>query len=185
MPEGVVNPVSLVVVSLEAAKEIKGIQRIAVKAYIDPTAYSAFKVREDIVEHFGIKEAPEGLATTDVVFQPKKKAGTVATTKKIDTVTSKNAGSRFVGGQYLIGKAIRIPCGTGLKRNIKGVKKDISGVTIRVPSHMTDIAICLWINTCFGEATKKPKYFVSSSGATVFITPSFTDKANLPNKKNE
>lgn len=173
---------------IDEAEQIKGSQQLTVcRAMVDPTAYCLFQVQEHIIKHFEIDPVPDNLADSDEMFRPRKKAATGATAgTKRDTVQSTGAGDRIrekSGG--IVGKAIRIPTGGGMVRNIKGKQTPIKFVTIRVPSIMSDIAICLWINTCFKQTTKKPSYFKKAAGGRVEINSAFSDKAKLPNKKNE
>ncbi len=165
---------------IEEAKLTKGNQQLSIaKAYVDPTSFCSFMVREDILLHLKIDPIPDGLQDTDKAFFPRKKAA--ATTKKINTASSLGAGLSSRKTKTIVGRAIKIPTGGGLTR--KG--KPIKFVKIRVPAFMSHAAICLWINTCFKQANKKPAYFISESGGRIDIYPTFVNKANLPNKKNE
>lgn len=164
-------------------QELKGNQSIVCKAYVDPTSYCNFRIKEDVFNYFGIK-IPSTITDTDVVYVAKRKATT--TTKKLNTVNSLKAGNIAKSEGILIGRAIKVPCsgGTGIIRKIKGALKPIKFVTIRLPASMSLAAVCLWINTCFSEASKRPTYFITQAGARVSINAGFTDKANLSNKKN-
>ncbi len=170
---------------IELAKATKGGQSILCAAFVDPSSYCRFKIKEDILLHFDIDPVPDYMTDSDVVFAPKKKTTTTGGTgKKLETVKSTGAGSLSSSESKLIGDRIKIPCGTGLVRKVKGVLKQIKFVSIRVPASMNLTAKCLWINTCFKQASKKPTYFITEAGARVSINASFTDKTKLPNKKN-
>ncbi len=156
-------------------------------AYVDPTSYVTFRVREDVIKHFAIDAAPASLAAGDVPYTPRKKATTTpTTTKEVTTVTETGAGSISNGKRSIVGRVVKIPTGgTGITRKVNGVVKPVKEVTIRVPSAMTYSAVILWINTCFKDAAKKPTFFRTQAGGTVRINSTFTDKTKLPNKKNE
>jgi Tfp pilus assembly protein PilZ len=168
------------------AKAKKGGQSILCTGFVDPSSYSRFRIKEDVLLHFEIDPVPDYLVDTDVVFTPKKKAGTgTGTGVKLNTVNSTTAGNLSKSETKLIGRAIKVPCGTGLTRKTKGGTKSIKSVTIRLPMSMSLTAICLWINTCFKSSTKKPGYFFTQAGARVNINSAFTEKSKLPNKKND
>jgi len=169
---------------IKAAKSKKGIQSVTVFATVDPTSYTQFKVREDLIEHFGIKPVAASVTDGDQVFIPKKKTKAASTGKKPITISSGGGGS-MGGTSKLIGRAIKIPTGGSYQRKVKGVAKNINEVTIRVPSCMSLLAIALWINTAFTEKTKTPTYFKTPAGTRVFLNGSFAAKDKLANKKNE
>ena len=158
-----------------------------VNAYVDPTAYCTFRVREDVIKHFGIDAVPDNLAETDVPYTPRKKATTTTTTtKQVTTVVETGAGSLSGTNRSIVGRVIKIPTGgTGITRKVNGAVKQVKEVTIRLPASMTYSAAILWINTCFKDAAKKPSFFKTQAGGRVTINSTFTDKTKLPNKKNE
>ena len=166
-------------------KAKKGIQSITVYATVDPTSYILFKVREDLVQHFGIKPVASSIVDSDKVFVPKKKTKTASTGKSPVTVSDGGGGNISGRTSKLIGRAIKIPTGSGYFRKGKGGTKAIKEVTIRVPSSMSLLAIVLWINTAFKTQAKKPTYFKTPSGARVTLNTTFENKAKLANKKNE
>lgn len=171
---------------VDEAKLKKGNQRLRVcRAMVDPTSYCHFSVLEDILGHFEIDTVPDNLADTDVPFVARKIKTVAGPTKKVEGLGTTGAGDIERNNRSIVGRAIKIPTSGGLTRNIAGVQKPIKFVTIRVPAIMTYSAVCLWINTCFKQATKKPTYFITQAGQKVNIAASFTDKAKLPNKKNE
>ena len=167
----------------ERLKALKGIQSLFVTATVDPTTFTQFQVREDVVEHFEIELVATSVAATDEQFIAKDKTPTA--TKKVVTVSNSGAGSQKNGSNKLIGRAIKIPTNGGYQRKLKGGLKPVKEVTIRVPSNMSLPAICLWINTAFKATTKKPTYFRTPSGSRVSINSAFADKTKLANKKNE
>ncbi len=169
---------------IKAAKSKKGIQSVTVSATVDPTSYTQFKVREDLIAHFGITPASKSIAESDKLFVPKKKTASTAKSHPV-TVSGGGGGGTRSGTSKLIGRAIKIPTGGSYQRKVKGAAKDINEVTIRVPSSMSLLAIVLWINTAFTEKTKKPTYFKTPAGTKVFLNGSFADKTKLANKKNE
>lgn len=172
-----------------AAKAAKGIQKLTAVAYVDPNSLCQFKIKEDVFAHFEIK-LPD-YVETDTVYgtdtTPKSTSTGAGTKTNPKTVTDTGAGSIQKRSQQLVGKAIKVPTNgsttTYLQRTIKGVAKNIKYVTIRVPSSMSVSAIILWINTCFGQANKRPGSFIMPSGARVSLNPQFTDKTKLPSKK--
>lgn len=169
---------------LEAAGEKKGIQSVTVSATVDPSAYVQFKVREDLIKHFGITLIPSSIADGDKLFIAKTKVSGTSTNHPT-TLGSAGAGTVKSNRGKLIGRAIKIPTGGGYQRKVKGKDTDIKKVTIRVPSLMSLPAIVLWINSAFSQENKKPVYFITPAGARVSIDSSFTDKSKLANKKNE
>jgi len=169
---------------IKAAKSKKGIQSVTVFATVDPTSYTQFKVREDLIEHFGIKPVAASVTDGDQVFIPKKKTKAASTGKKPITISSGGGGS-MGGTSKLIGRAIKIPTGGGYERNSKGGKKAIKEVTIRVHSCMSLLAIALWINTAFLKKPKQPTYFKTPAGTRVTLNSLFNNKTKLANKKNE
>jgi hypothetical protein len=171
--------------AIDLATEQKGTQSITVSANVDPTAYVQFKVREDLIKHFDIKPYAPSIADGDKVFVAKRKAVTGGTGKKPVTVVNAGAGTVKSSSSQIIGRAIKIPTSGGYTRKVKGSQKAIKEVTVRVPSNMSLAAICLWINSAFTQASKKPTYFKTPAGARVSINGSFTDKSKLANKKNE
>jgi hypothetical protein len=169
------------------AEKKKGIQSITVYASVDPTAYVQFKVREDLVKHFGIKPVSDSIGEEDKLFVPKRTK--VATSgKTVVTASSSTAGSVQGRTSKIIGRAIKVPTGSGYERKVGASLKSIALVTLRVPSLMSLPAIILWINSAFATAGKRPKYFITSAGARVSINSDFSgtaSKAKLANKKNE
>src|SRR4028119_795523 len=87
----------------EEAKAQKGIQSLTVTASVDPTTFTQFRVREDLVEHFGIELVAGSVAPSDVLFVPKDKTPPT-TTKKPVTVASSGAGGIKGGNSKLIGR---------------------------------------------------------------------------------
>jgi|ERR671932_625270 hypothetical protein len=168
------------------ASDKKGNQYLRMIAHVDPTSFTNFRVREDVVNYFGIDPVPDNLADTDTPFVPKKTTTTTTTTgKKANTVVKTGAGSMSGDNTGIVGRTITISTnGTGLTRKYKGADKPIKQVTIRVPASMNYSAVILWINTCFKDANKKPTFFKTSAGGRVRINSSFTDKTKLPNRKN-
>jgi hypothetical protein len=166
------------------AKATKGGQSIICRAYVDPTSYCEFKVREDVFLHFDIDAVPDSLAESDVIYVPRKKTVNTTGGTKQETVKKTGAGSIAASDSKLIGRRIKIPCGTGLQRKVKGTLKDIKFISIRVSANMSLSAIILWINMCFKQASKKPTYFLTEAGARVTLNANFSDKTKLPQKKN-
>lgn len=179
------NLVPIAEEEIKEAKEKKGIQSITVSATVDPTSYTQFKVREDLIAHFGISPVAKSIVDSDQLFVAKKKTKTASTAKSPVTISSSGGGSMSSGTSKIIGRAIKIPTGGGYSRKGKGGEKVIKEVTIRVPSSMSLLAIVLWINTAFTQASKKPSYFKTPAGSRVSINGSFDDKTKLANKKNE
>ncbi|MFB8795549.1 MAG: hypothetical protein U7126_15315 [Microcoleus sp.] len=170
---------------IKEAKGKKGIQSITVSATVDPTSYTQFKVREDLIAHFGISPVAKSIVDSDQLFVAKKKTKTASTAKSPVTISSGGGGSMSSGTSKIIGRAIKIPTGGGYSRKGKGGDKVINEVTIRVPSCMSLLAIALWINSAFTGTTKKPSYFKTPAGTRVILDSSFENKAKLANKKNE
>ncbi|MEG4302192.1 hypothetical protein [Microcoleus sp. D3_18a_C4] len=157
---------------IEAATATPKIQRVLVQAYLEPTTYINFYVREDFRNYYGIKTVVQSTATK---AEPKRPVST--TTPKI---TNKGNGVSYSNkGQKLPDKRIKIPTtgGDAPLVNSKTTKRK-KWMTFRVPTYMSSAAIALWINTAF-DATRKPTYFILESGTRINIDSTFTEPSKL------
>lgn len=162
----------------EAKKELdevaakKGNQRLLVQAYLEPTSYINFYVREDFYNYYGVKVVVVPPATK---AEPKKLAKT--TTPK---VTNKGNGVSYSSkSQKMPDKKIKIPTtgGDAPLINSKSTKRK-KWMTFRVPTYMSSAAVALWINTAFDES-RKPTYFILESGTRVNIDSTLKEPSKL------
>ena len=150
----------------------KGIQRVLVQAYLEPTSYINFYVREDFYTYYGVKVV---VATTASKAEPKRpvKTGTPKITNKGNGVSYSNK------GQKLPDKKIKVPTtgGDAPLVNSKTTKRK-KWMTFRVPTYMSSTAIALWINTSF-DANRRPTYFMLESGTRVNIDSTLMEPSKL------
>lgn len=150
----------------------KGIQRVLVQAYLEPTSYINFYVREDFYTYYGVKVV---VATTASKAEPKRpaKTGTPKITNKGNGVSYSNK------GQKLPDKKIKVPTtgGDAPLVNSKTTKRK-KWMTFRVPTYMSSTAIALWINTSF-DANRRPTYFMLESGTRVNIDSTLVEPSKL------
>jgi hypothetical protein len=155
----------------------KGIQMRLVQAYLEPSSYVNFFVREDFYSYFGVKPV---VATTAKKAEPRKpaKTGTPKDTNKGNGVSYHSKSKK------LPDKKIKVPTtgGDAPLVNSKGTKKK-KWMTFRVPSYLSSSAVALWINTAF-DANRRPSYFMLESGTRVSIDPTFTDPSKLKTLKS-
>lgn len=161
---------------LDEATAKKGNQSIRVQAYLEPTTFVEFRVREDFHKYYGIKPV---VANTATRAAPRKKVGTAGAGGTAKESNKGNGVSYSFKGKGMPDKKIKIPTtgGDAPLVNSKGTKKK-KWMVFRVPSYMSSAAIALWINTAF-DTNRKPSYFILESGTRINIDPSFTDPAKL------
>jgi len=157
---------------LDELELIKGNQRILVQAYLEPTSYVNFYVREDFYKYYGVKPV---VASTAKKAEPKRPAST-GTPK----VTNKGNGVSYSNkGQKLPDKKIKIPTTGGDAPLVHSkTTKRKKWMTFRVPTYMSSAAIALWINTAF-DANRRPTYFILESGTRVNIDSTLVESSKL------
>jgi hypothetical protein len=169
--------------SEQAKKELdevtakKGNQLLLVQAYLEPSSYVNFYVREDFYKYYGVKNV---VATTAKKAEPKRATATTPKdTNKGNGVSYKNKGKK------LPDKKIKIPTtgGDAPPVNSKNPGKLKKWMTFRVPSYLSSAAIAIWINTAF-DANRRPSYFILESGTQVNIDPTSNDPAKLKTLKS-
>ncbi|MBE9122873.1 hypothetical protein IQ269_19240 [Tychonema sp. LEGE 07199] len=149
----------------------KGTQRVLVQAYLEPTTYINFYVREDFYNYYGVKVV---VASTATKAEPKRPVKTGS------KVTNKGNGVSYSNkGQKLPDKKIKVPTtgGDAPLVNSKGTKRK-KWMTFRVPTYMSSAAVALWINTAF-DANRKPTYFMLESGTRVNIDSTLVEPSKL------
>ncbi|MEG4271053.1 MULTISPECIES: hypothetical protein [unclassified Microcoleus] len=157
---------------VDEVTEKKGNQRILVQAYLEPTTYINFYVREDFFKYYGVKVVVQSTATKATPKRPAK-TGTPKVTNKGNGVSYSNK------GQKLPDKKIKIPTAGGDAPLVyPGGTKRKKWMTFRVPTYMSSAAIALWINTAF-DANRKPTYFMLESGTRVNIDSTLTEPSKL------
>ncbi|MEG4863650.1 MULTISPECIES: hypothetical protein [unclassified Microcoleus] len=157
---------------LDEVTEKKGIQRILVQAYLEPTTYVNFYVREDFYKYYDIKVVVADTATKARPKRPTKTSSSKETNKG-------NGVSYSSKGRKLPDKKIKVPTTGGDAPLVKanGTKRK-KWMTFRVPTYMSAAAIALWINTAF-DANRRPTYFILESGTRVNIDSTLTEPSKL------
>lgn len=157
---------------LDEVEAKKGTQRVLVQAYLEPTTYVNFYVREDFYKYYGVKVVVQSTATKAKPKRPAK-TGTPKVTNKGNGVSYSNK------WQKLPDKKIKVPTtgGDAPLVNSEGTKRK-KWMTFRVPTYMSSAAIALWINTAFDQ-NRKPTYFILESGTRVNIDSTLTEPSKL------
>ncbi len=162
---------------IDQAGETKGNQDIGVQAYLEPTSYVNFSVREDLYNYYGVKPV---VAETARKAVPKR---AVSITPPADTNKGNGVSYQSKNGKKPDRK-IKIPTTGGEPPLVHSkTTKRKKWMTFRVPSYMPSAAVALWINTAFDTA-RRPTFFILESGTRVNIDPNFTDPAKLKTLKS-
>jgi hypothetical protein len=142
---------------------------------VDSNRTALVPVREDIVAYFTIETVEEEFYPINRAgYTPKRYNGLSDTTGDNGSAVASNiVNIPTIKGKGLVARNIKVP--TLLKTG----KDKIRYATIGLPNGATMLAVSEWIRDKFAAGAKKPKYFLSPSGARVGVVTTAVAAADI------